>query len=107
MREIVCKTRANAARPTSLQQVRGHIGRKGAAKIAAPALSLRTFVAAFALLSFLLSGFAVQTHIHLESAGAPGAKIALSQSRDHKAPAVPDDPEHCPLCLDFLAAAPM
>lgn len=71
---------------------------------------LRVLVAAFALFSFLISGFAAQTHIHLTAPagalaiadGAPASKIALN--RDHKAPALPDDPAHCAFCQELLVA---
>lgn len=77
---------------------------------------MRAFVAAFALLSFFLSSFVTQTHIHLAAQSqsgiealasadiVPGIKIAVSQSRDHNAPSTPDDPAHCPFCQEFLVA---
>jgi len=79
-------------------------------------LSMRACIAAFALLSFFLSSFVTQTHIHLTSLSKQGTgalavadsvqgkEVALSQSRDRSSPALPDDPAHCPFCQEFLVA---
>jgi hypothetical protein len=77
-------------------------------------LSLRGVISAFALLAFIFSGFATQTHIHIPGQSEPGvgaqqvaaqtiaAKDSTSLNREQKQRAPTDDPTRCPLCQEYL-----
>jgi hypothetical protein len=73
-------------------------------------LSLRNVVSLFALLAFVFSGFATQTHIHIPAQSELGfaapqstaAKSSISHDREQKQPAPADDPARCPLCQEYL-----
>ncbi|MGH7174970.1 MAG: hypothetical protein ACREGR_01255, partial [Minisyncoccia bacterium] len=72
--------------------------------------SFRGLVTTIALLAFFFQSFAIQTHIHHSEPGALVASAgtitvkATSLDRDHHAPSPADDPDHCPLCQEFLHA---
>jgi hypothetical protein len=77
-------------------------------------LSWRGFISMFALLAFIVSGFATQTHIHIPAPAEPGfgaqpvaaqklaAKDSASLNREQKQRAPADDPTRCPLCQEYL-----
>jgi hypothetical protein len=77
-------------------------------------LSLRNVVSLFALLAFVFSGFATQTHVHIPAQAELGfvaptvaaqpiaAKASASLDREQKQRAPADDPSRCPLCQEYL-----
>jgi len=68
---------------------------------------LRRLVTTFALLAFVLQGFATQTHIHYLAQGTSAQTTALANAvsnRDHNPRAPSDDPLHCAFCQEFLLA---
>jgi len=69
----------------------------------------------FFLLTFLLQGYATQTHIHPPVASSSGisdptigfghlAKVSGSQQRDHDGAPAKDGSDTCPLCQEILIA---
>ena len=66
----------------------------------------------FALLAFIVSGFATQTHIHIPAQAEQGfgaqpaqklaAKDSTSLDREQKQRGPTDDPTRCPLCQEYL-----
>ena len=77
-------------------------------------MSLRGVISAFALLAFIVSGFATQTHIHIPPQSELGfgtqqvaaqniaAKDIPSLNREQNPRAPTDDPARCPLCQEYL-----
>ena len=77
-------------------------------------LSLRGVISMFALLAFVVSGFATQAHIHISAQAELGfgaqavaaqtlvAKASTSLDREQKQRAPADDPTRCPLCQEYL-----
>lgn len=58
----------------------------------------RRMLLAFTLLAFVQAGYVTQTHIHIPV--APASAAVLGHAGLGKAPV--DDPEHCPLCQQYL-----
>ena len=110
--KIVCNAVANVLGRETLQARSSRVGRARTRQTTG--LSLRGVISAFALLAFIFSGFATQTHIHIPAQSEQGfgvqqvaaqnvaAKAAPSLNRDQKPSAPTDDPARCPLCQEYL-----
>jgi hypothetical protein len=59
----------------------------------------RRFLVALTLLAFAQAGYVTQTHIH----PAALASRAAGETSHNKAPSR-DDPQHCPICQEYLVA---
>ncbi|HTT83498.1 MAG TPA: hypothetical protein VMF67_08450 [Rhizomicrobium sp.] len=57
---------------------------------------------AFTVLTFVMAGYATQTHMHIPAGGDAGDTV-LGPAGHGKAP-IPDDPARCPLCQEYLLA---
>ena len=60
----------------------------------------RRLVLALTLLAFAQAGYVTQTHIHPQ---ALASRSAAAETQHGKTPAR-DDPQHCPLCQEYLVA---
>lgn len=109
--KIVCKAVANVLGRETLRALSSRVGKARASR-QTTGLSLRGVISMFALLAFVVSGFATQTHIHIPGQAELGAqplaaktlaaKASTSLDREQKQRAPADDPTRCPLCQEYL-----
>lgn len=104
---------ANVLGRETLQAKRGRFGSVRTSR-QTTGLSLRGVISLFALLAFIVSGFATQTHIHIPAQAEAGfgaqpaaaqklaAKDSTSLDREQKQRGPTDDPTRCPLCQEYL-----
>ena len=112
--KIVCNAVANVLGRETLRARSSRVGRTRTRQTTG--LSLRGVISAFALLAFIISGFATQTHIHIPAQSGFGiastavgnqkiaAKSAASLDRERPSRTPADDPANCPLCQEYLVA---